>query len=122
MRRRLRLTGFARFFIVMMFVIPLAYLGASYYRGEDGIQNIKKLLGIGKEHPQQDVTVSETPDTPGQIPSSVTPATASTSTLNARVEKLEQENRELSSRIDRLELDIKALKAQMPTSKKSGNK
>lgn len=121
MRRRLRLTGFARFFIVMMFVIPLAYLGASYYRGEDGIQNIKKLLGIGKELTQQEVGISETPDAPQEITPSETPA-ASEGTLNARIEKLEQENRKLSSRIDKLELDIKALRDQMPTSKKSDNK
>lgn len=30
----------------MVFFAPLAYLGASYYNGEDGIGNIKKLLKI----------------------------------------------------------------------------
>lgn len=30
----------------MLFVAPLAYIGASYYNGEDGIQNIKNLLGL----------------------------------------------------------------------------
>jgi hypothetical protein len=41
-----KMTGFARFFILMLFVVPIAYIGASYYNGQDGIQNIKNLLGI----------------------------------------------------------------------------
>ncbi len=45
-RRKLRLTAFARFFIVMLFLAPAAYIGASYYNGEDGIENIKKLFGF----------------------------------------------------------------------------
>ena len=40
-------TGCARFFIVMLILAPLAYLGASYYLGQDGIGNIKELIGIG---------------------------------------------------------------------------
>jgi hypothetical protein len=41
-----KMTGFARFFILMLFVVPLAYIGASYYNGQDGIQNLKNLIGI----------------------------------------------------------------------------
>ena len=43
-RNKFKLTGFARFFIVMMFLAPLAYIGASYYNGEDGIENIKNFF------------------------------------------------------------------------------
>jgi cell division protein FtsB len=46
MQRKFRITGFARFFLVMIIVAPLAYIAASYYNGEDGIANIKRLLGI----------------------------------------------------------------------------
>lgn len=48
MQRKFRVTGFARFFLVMIIVAPLAYLAASYYNGEDGISNLKRLLGIGQ--------------------------------------------------------------------------
>jgi len=49
-KRRMKLTGFARFLIVMVFAAPLAYIAASYYNGEDGIENFKRLIGIdGKE-------------------------------------------------------------------------
>ncbi|MBK8563797.1 MAG: hypothetical protein IPN76_10765 [Saprospiraceae bacterium] len=39
-----RFTGFTRFFLVMLLVAPIAYIAASYYNGEDGIQKIKQLL------------------------------------------------------------------------------
>lgn len=47
MARRPKATGFTRFLIAMIFVVPIAYLVASYANGEDGIQNIKDLVGIG---------------------------------------------------------------------------
>ncbi len=47
-RSKFKLTGFARFFIAMLFIAPLAYIGASYYNGEDGLENIKNLFKIGE--------------------------------------------------------------------------
>lgn len=44
MSKRMRTTPFARFFIVMLFLAPIAYIGASYYNGEDGIGNIKSWV------------------------------------------------------------------------------
>ncbi len=35
------MTGFARFVIFLLLVIPICYVGASYMNGEDGIQKIK---------------------------------------------------------------------------------
>ena len=53
MRKKYKMTGFARFLIFMMFFAPLAYIGASYYNGEDGLQKIKDLfnsiIGESKE-------------------------------------------------------------------------
>ena len=43
MQKKYKMTGFARFIIFMMFFAPMAYIGASYYNGEDGIQKIKDL-------------------------------------------------------------------------------
>lgn len=45
-KRPVRVTGFTRFFLVMLVVAPLAYIGASYYNGEDGIAKIKQLLHL----------------------------------------------------------------------------
>lgn len=44
MAKKVRLTNFARFFIFLIIVVPLAYLGASYINGEDPKENINKLL------------------------------------------------------------------------------
>jgi len=44
-RRKYKLTGFARFFIVMLFLAPIAYLAASYINGEDGVSNIREFFG-----------------------------------------------------------------------------
>jgi predicted RNase H-like nuclease (RuvC/YqgF family) len=49
MARKARLTVFSRFLIMMLIVGPLAFFGASYYNGEDGVQNLKDLFNKGKE-------------------------------------------------------------------------
>lgn len=73
-KRPIRVTGFTRFFLVMLIIAPLAYIGASYYNGEDGVANIKKLLhistteateGIQKDQPVSDkekMRVNEAPN------------------------------------------------------------
>lgn len=43
-KSRFRVTGFARFVLMLIIVTPLAYLGASYINGEDGIENLKNLF------------------------------------------------------------------------------
>ena len=44
MRKKYKLTGFSRLLIFLIFFTPLAYIGASYYNGEDGIAKIKALF------------------------------------------------------------------------------
>lgn len=48
-RKKLRITGFARFLMAMIFIVPAAYIGASYINGEDGIENIKQLFNPNEE-------------------------------------------------------------------------
>ncbi len=55
-RRRLRLTVFARFIIAMLIVAPLAYMGASYYNGEDGVENLKKLFGFDEKEKTETIS------------------------------------------------------------------
>lgn len=45
-KRRLRVTGFTRFFLFMLIVIPAAYFGVTYYKGEDGLQMLKEKLNL----------------------------------------------------------------------------
>ncbi len=92
-KRPLRVTGFTRFFIVMLFVIPVAYLGASYYNGQDGLKNIADFLGIEQK---------------SEKPSSTSPKVKSINQSPAgNLEALEAENRQL-----REELDFKSNKVE----------
>jgi len=44
MRKKYKLTGFARFFIFMLFFAPLSYIGVSYYQGENGLEKVKDFF------------------------------------------------------------------------------
>lgn len=59
MARKLKLTGFARFLIFLIIFAPIAFLGASYYNGEDGIQNLKNIIGWDKQEQQVIVHADE---------------------------------------------------------------
>ena len=43
-RKKFKLTGFARFLLVMIILAPVAFIGASFYNGEDGIENLKQIF------------------------------------------------------------------------------
>lgn len=46
MNSKYKVTPFARLLFFLVLFAPIAYLGASYYQGEDGIKNIKEALGL----------------------------------------------------------------------------
>ena len=50
------MTPFARFFIVMLIIVPLAYFGASWYNGEDPL-NVRQYLGLDGQPKTEQVTV-----------------------------------------------------------------
>ncbi len=41
-----RLTGFARLFLFLLVFLPVAFFGISYYKGEDGLANLKNAIGL----------------------------------------------------------------------------
>ncbi len=41
-----RMTPFSRLLLFLLIFIPTAYIGASYYNGEDPVANIKGMLGM----------------------------------------------------------------------------
>lgn len=47
MNRPYKTTGCFRFVLFIIILAPLAYLGASYYHGQDGLQNLKNLFSKG---------------------------------------------------------------------------
>jgi len=93
----------------MVIAAPLAYLAASYYNGEDGIQNIKDLLGIDQK------TATETPAEqeaePAEIDSSTT--TLDMQQLQETVEQLKEENQQLMDSLREQGLQIQELKREI---------
>lgn len=63
MRKKYKMTSFARFIIFMAIFAPLAFIGASYYNGENGIEKFKDLIGLNKvektEYSPQQVEASK---------------------------------------------------------------
>lgn len=44
MQNKYKITGFSRLLVFLVLFLPFAYIGASYYNGEDGIENIKRVI------------------------------------------------------------------------------
>ncbi len=108
-KRPLRVTGFTRFVIVMLIVAPIAYIAASYYNGEDGVGNIKNLLGIGEK--------TESP---------IKAQDANTKDISSELKMLREKNQKLqedldlkSKRIDELFKENTELKRELQGLKKS---
>lgn len=119
--RRLRLTGFARFLIVMIFLVPIAYLGASYYNGQDGIQNIKDFFGIQKSQPATErVEVNRNVQEDNQTLPSDSDKTVSNTNVKTnssldsrRLDQLEKRMNAVEQENARLREQIQALKQQL---------
>lgn len=104
MARKYKATGCAKFALVIIILAPLAYIGASYYNGEDGIQNIKDLLGIGQDTPTEIIKTNEEPETKAKI----IRETDETSTI--LLDSLKAENKRLKDQLEAKENEILKLK------------
>lgn len=113
-KRSLKVTGFTRFFLVMLIVAPLAYIAATYYNGQDGLKDIKELLGIEKPSDSSEEDVNEELNRQDVVPISQSSSEKSLREENARlqeelefktkrVEELFRENEELRRQLDALE-------------------
>lgn len=82
------MTPFARFIIVMLFIVPLAYFGASWYNGEDPL-NVRQYLGL--DQPAKTEEVSVRPDDE-----------VSEADLRQRIGELEQKLQQCQKELDEL--------------------
>lgn len=94
---RLKTTPFARFLVAMLFIVPLAYMGASYYNGEDPIQMIKDKLGIEANTAESQYEEANNADDTYDLRQEV-------DQLKERIRELENENTELKEKVRRLEM------------------
>ncbi|NUO02389.1 MAG: hypothetical protein HUU01_17420 [Saprospiraceae bacterium] len=107
MARRLRLTGFTRFLIVMLFLVPIAYIGASYYNGQDGLANFKNLIGLGKsDSPSASRETAANPKGIAKLEERITQ-------LNERITELELKNGDLESQLENKDQEIVELKSRL---------
>lgn len=99
-----KMTGCARMFIAILIIAPLAYLAAAYYNGEDGIQNIKDLLGIdGKkqDNPSDDTYM----DTGKDLEKKLSELEDQIKKLQSENDALRKENADLKEQIDQQPAD-----------------
>jgi len=105
MARKARLTVFSRFLIMMLIVGPLAFLGASYYNGEDGMQTVKDLFNQEKEKVSETRT-NRTDKTDEAATYKIRKLEEDVEYKDKRIEELRQENEALRQQIDKLEKEI----------------
>lgn len=89
MATRTKLTPFARLFLFLIILIPLAYGGATYIKGEDPIANIKGMIN-------------------GDKPASSGADKADVYNPQQQIDKLKKENRALKQRVEELEAALEA--------------
>ncbi len=103
MARKARLTVFSRFIIMMLVVGPLAFLGASYYNGEDGVATIKDLFSKGSKESTTETRTNRT------APSS----TEADDNSTYKIRKLEEELEYKQKRLDEMYKENEALKQKV---------
>ena len=84
MGTKYKTTGCAKFFLVLIILMPLAYLGASYYNGQDGWANLKNLVRFGSDSSEASVD-SKQEDLRGEV-----------ADLSKELKRLERENEQLA--------------------------
>lgn len=94
MATRTKMTPIARLLLFLIILIPLAYGGAAYIRGEDPIANVKAMMN-GEQSASSSSSEKQTYDP------------------QAEIKRLKTENRELKARVQELEA---ALEKQESTS------
>lgn len=104
MAGKVKTTGFARFMLIMIIVAPLAYIGASYYNGQDGIENIKRLFTRGEVAESNEGTYDNTRG--GGL-------FGGSSNLSRQIEELRAENEELKEQLREQNAEIQELKREV---------
>ena len=89
----------------MIIVAPLAYIGASYYNGEDGIEKIKNLFNRGETTESTEGTNDDTRGGGGLF--------GGNSNLSRQIEELRAENEDLRERLSEQEGEIQELKREV---------
>lgn len=119
MVKKLQMTGFARFLLIMVIATPLAFLGASYYNGQDGIKNLKELLGIGRASDRTEAPAKTGTDSlPEKQEQAEEAKKEDPLQVNSQIQKLTDELEIKNRQIDTLYLTTERLKLQLAEKEK----
>ena len=99
-KSKVRMTVFSRFLLFMLIVVPSAYFGVSYLRGEDGLANLKEAVGI-------EATTSSSDD------SSSSTSSSSSTRANSEIARLKDDLKEKDERIEELYLENETLRKRL---------
>jgi len=121
MARRIRVTGFTRFLLVMIILIPLAFVGASLYNGKDPIVEAKKLLGMEETTEARQVEPQrETSEDTAPAPTDAQADSVPTDDIRvqlrevmSRIEQLERDKMQLEEQVKNQAVEIKELRRQL---------
>ncbi len=113
MATKYKMTGCAKFFFFFIIAAPLAYFGASYYNGQDPVQQIKDFFHIGTSGQKENVEVtqdeqSETTQKDGS--GSVELQDLQIKTLETKLENCREESEKQEILIESLNKEITRLK------------
>lgn len=111
--KKYKATGCARFFLVMLILAPLAYIGASYYNGQDPIANIKGLFGSSDSNGEGSTyspPPSESNANDDAAPRGNDSDPSEVETLRKANKDLAEENKSLKIQIDALKKEVELLK------------
>ncbi len=113
-RKKFKLTGFARFLLVMIVLAPVAFIGASFYNGEDGIENLKQLFKGNFNFEKKEMVVEEEPEEEKTEESKALVNKAPSEVeINSQVAKLQDELDYKSQITDSLYKENATLKSQI---------
>lgn len=117
MKRKYQSTGFARFLLMLLIATPVAYIGASYYTGKDGIAEIKSIFAPKPTEvsPPPAPVTQQAPSVPSPVPVApvpivVTPPVLDENLIDSQVQKYKDEITIQQKRLDTLYLQNIALK------------
>lgn len=105
MRRKTKMTPFARLVIALLIIVPLSFVIASLVNGENSFAKLKETIGIGDSTPRKDTSTKD-------ISKSFEKEIAG---LEKQIDDLKEEKKDLLEQINNKDNEIKYLKKQLNT-------
>lgn len=103
-----RMTTFSRFMLTMLIIAPLAFMGANYATGKDGVQELKNLFNFGEsvqEMPADRPNV-DAANVDSKMVKELRKAKDDLKYKDDRIKELRRENEDLKIKIDKLEKQL----------------